>query len=773
MTGRIKRLLRNLIVPGSIRAREEERWCHADPFDSGSYNYQFLRSRTDGDFVRHPDLLWSPNPYWTARAGLNAHVREIADRLGGSVWSDVLLVLHPRDRAKTRESLLESWDRAAEGELSQCFERLVRTQGFVKAAGDRPFHLRVLADGDDELGATLGLRPGEFATALLPNLYLGPTEESVPLVEIFVAPGGDGRFASVGTFYTDQLAFTVGAHALDNHVIEELGDSAIYTVHRFPGESGLHHRLGGEQSDRLALRTGSAHGVNTVQVVDVGRDKILLEVMLVAVQAAGMELPVAGERAGRIVGASDLPDLPFGPLAAAQDGRTILPADLDLGSVGAFSIIPEALPSRIHTLSERAFLFQRVHFGDVMRGYTMEVDRSGIVSPKSADPVVRIEVRGERIVLEALGREVSLDGRPLQAGETVALSGAEHAIAWRGGSASFKSMRKKDRRWPYLGRITTPRRSTPLAEGETWTLGRDRELCDVALPDRLTTANILWRDGADGADHVDVRGGRVPRDRFRTDAILVASRGAEIDLRGSSPTVATCSKTCPVYVVRADGRVERVAEAKPLVLRRDDELLLGNAAFVLLNPAEQESTAVPPRTVTPMTGTPDLPERLTPGRGRRPRAGGAAGRLVAPERTYGAVLGISPAAERAPVQAQPPSPPDEPDIRVLPAVRSLALPTDQLPSLSLDLTILDDADAEWLLGAVAVKPLGVALTVHVDEVEAAAPSAPAVPRGLQIPRPRARAESSFRRPSPAMQLPSFGLPGRPRSGSFAPPSLGE
>ncbi len=107
MTGRIKRLLRNLIVPGSIRAREEDRWCHADPFDSGSYNFQFLRSRSDGDFVRHPDLLWSPNPYWTARSGLNAHLREIADRLGGSVWSDVLLVLHPRDRARTQSSLLD------------------------------------------------------------------------------------------------------------------------------------------------------------------------------------------------------------------------------------------------------------------------------------------------------------------------------------------------------------------------------------------------------------------------------------------------------------------------------------------------------------------------------------------------------------------------------------------------------------------------------------------------------------------------------------------
>ncbi|MCP4869181.1 MAG: hypothetical protein GY898_10740 [Proteobacteria bacterium] len=767
MTGRIKRLLRNLIVPGSIRAREEDRWCHADPFDSGSYNFQFLRSRSDGDFVRHPDLLWSPNPYWTARSGLNAHLREIADRLGGSVWSDVLLVLHPRDRARTQSSLLESWDRAAEAELATCFERLVRTQGFVKAAGERPFRLKVLADGDEELGATLGLQPGEFATALLPNLYLGPTSESAPLVEVFVAPAGDGRFASVGTFYSDQMAFTVGAHALDNHLFEAFGDSAVYTVHRFPGEPGLHHKLGGEQSDRLALRTGSAHGVNTVRVVDIGRDKTLLEVMLVAVREAGTELPVAGERAGRVVGASDLPDLPFAPLAAPADGCTILPEDLDLGSVGAFSIIPDALPTRVRTLSERGFLFQRVHFGGVMRGYTMELDRSGTISPKAADPVVRVEVRGERLLLEAVGREVSLDGRPLRAGESVALSGAEHTIAWRGGEATYESMRKNDRRWPYLGRIGTPRRSTPLADGETWSVGRDREACDVALPDRLTTANILWKDGAAGAGHVEVRGGRVPKARFRTDAILVASHAAQIDLTGPVPSVANASTTCPLYIVRTDGKAIRIQQGEEVSLGAGDELLVGNSAFVLVTPSE-EVASLAAAVVAPVAVTPELPDRLTPGRGRRPRVGGASGQIVQANRTYGAVLGISPASDLVPVQ------PMERDINELPSVPDLEMPTDQLPSLSLDPTILDETDAYWLLGGGGAEPMGAAMTVHVDESDAAAPSAtPTVPRGLRIPQAPVPEEPRFRRRSPAMQLPSFGLPGHAPVEAFAAPSLGD
>jgi len=762
MTGRIKRLLRNLIVPGSIRAREEDRWCHADPFASGSYNFQFLRSRADGDFIRHPDLLWSPNPYWTARSGLNAHLREISDRLGGSVWSDALLVLHPRDRARTRESLLESWDAAAEGELADCFDRIVRSQGFSRAAGPRPFRLKVVADGDEEVGATLGLKPGEFATALLPNLYLGPAEHSAPLVEIFVADGDHRRFASVGTFYSDQMAFTVGAHPLDNHVVPELGDSAVYTMHRFPGEPGLHHKLGGEQSERLVLRTGSAHGLDTVQVVDVGRDKTLLEVMLVAVRSAETELPVAGERAGRLLGGDPGAALPFSPLAHPEDGRTILPEDLDLGSAGAFSIIPDDLPTRVRTLSERAFLFQRVHFGGVMRGYTMELDRSGTVSPRAADPVARVEVRGERLVLEAVGREVSFDGRPLREGESVALSGASHAIAWRGGETTFESMRKEDRRWPYVGRLGTPRRNTPLADAESWTVGRDREACDVGLPDRLTTSNILWQDGAGEAEHVGVRGGRVPRERFRTDAILVASRAAVIDLAGAIPTITNSSSTCPLYVVHKDGRATRVGEAEALAIEPGDELLIGNTAFVLVTPS-----AVPEVLATTPTVATNLPERLTRGRGRRPRAGGASGRIVQPERTYGALLGISPAAERAPVQ------PRERDIRELSVVVDLVMPTDQLPSLSLDPTILDETDAEWLLGRGREAQLDAAMTVHVDESASALPSAPEVPRGLQIPDPVPVEIPTFRSRSPAMQLPSFGLRRGPLAEPFAAPSLGD
>ena len=726
---RLKRLLRGLLVPGSLRAREEQRWCKADSFPSGSYNFQFLRSRAEGDFVRHPDLLWSPNPYWTARAGLNAHVREVADRLGGTVYSDVLIVLNPRDFTRTEASMLESWSRAARDELADCFERLVDSQGFVKAVPGRAFHLEVVPDGGDRIGMTLGLQPGEFATAMLPNLHLGGGEDAVPLVEVFVSRG-DGRFASAGTLWSDQIAFTVGAHALDNHTLPELGDSALYTVHRFQDQAGLQHKLNGERTDRLAIRTGQAHGGETVQVVDMGREKVLLEVMLVASQAPEAELPRPGEKARRIGGAPL--DLPFGPTPGSPEAGTILPEDVDLGSFGAFSIIPDNLPERIHTLSERGFLLQRVHFSRVMSGYTMDLERGGQLLPEAIDPVARFEVRGERVSVQAIGRDLAVDGRPVRQAELVALNGASHEISWREGQLEFESLRRKDKRWPYLARLSTPRRGTPLAEGESYVVGRDPAACDVTLPDRMNTRNILWRDGGT-ASTVETRGGQVPRDRFRTDAILVASKAASIELNEDGVRLHNPSTSCPVHLVRRDGETVRVKQEGTVDVQPGDELFVGNQVFALLAPGETESQK-PGKTPEPPVDLTSLPERLEEGpgsRGRRPRVGGAAGKLVEPSRTYGALLGISPAGDRtgsAPVAAPPPRPAAIPRVATQPApaatpeIPSAAtsigadsgrLPTECAPSLDLDPTVdrsepsreasddssfFDDDGDTWLLG---------------------------------------------------------------------------
>ncbi|MCO4769301.1 MAG: hypothetical protein KDA24_04670 [Deltaproteobacteria bacterium] len=751
----LSRLLHSLFLPGSIQSRERARWCGVDRFPAGTYNARFLKHRADGDFVRNPEYLWSPGPYWAARAGFDAHFRRLADQLGGSVYSDALLVLHPADHARTRASLLRSWETAAANELADCWLRLVEAEGWGLVMPGRSFHLRVLSDGDPLLGTPLGLEPGEFATGLFPNLHLGPDAHAVPLVEVFVADAR-GRFASVGTMWSDQLAFSLGAHPLDNARPDELDDSCVYTVHRIPGEDGLHHRIGQSQQGRLVLRTGSASGGDTVQIVDATRDKVLLEVMLVAAKHLAAELPLVGER-------RDAPNvaLPaFAPLPGAPLG-TMIPDGLDPATIGAFSIVPEALPDKLYTLVERGALIQRVHFKDVMRGYRVEIDRDGRVGPKVSRPVASVEVLDDRVSVVALERDLSLDGQPLPVGERQPLE-STHELAWRGGSVLYRSVRRvKDRKWPYLGCITSPRRTTPLPEGEAYTVGRDGRSCDVPLPDRSVAENIVWKDGQ-ASGTVQIQGGAVERRTFRTDAICVATKAAELDLRGETPGIENLSTTCPVHVLRSDGELVRLRKGARATLRPGDELCIGNALFSLVAPGAEESALHLGVNVRVEAPTKRRRAAVLAETGRRAMAGGRPQPLQT-GKTIGALLGVT---------------------QIGPAVA-----TDQLPSLHLDPTtagegptmlgpVTDTGTPSWVEGALMdCTPTvvdGRPVPTREERVPFAAADAPVedvpeiggfflhgTPRGLQINTfqgedpPRETLPPPSRRP--ARGLPRFGV----------------
>jgi hypothetical protein len=417
-------------------------------------------------------------------------------------------------------------------------------------------------------------------------------------------------------------------------------------VHRFPGEKGLHHKINAERTDRLALETGEAHGGETIRVVDRGRDKLLVEVMLLSAKHPGAEFEAPDKVSAR-PSLLDLPGLGF--LCGAAPG-TILPDDVDLGTLGAMSIIPDALPEPLHTLSERAFLLQRVHFRKVMSGYRMEVERSGRIVPRGIDSVAALEVVDDRVSLLARARDIALDGRPLRSGERVELLQKEHEITWRGGSLSYRAVRRPDDvRWPYLARLESPRRSVPLFAGGTYLMGRDREACDIALPDRPTAENIIWRDGKD-AGPIQIRGGSAERTTFRTDAIFVATRAASLDLTGDCPRISNLSGSCPIHILRDDDSLVRLKKDAAIDLRPGDELLVGNQVFALLPPAgaTAASTGVAGLTQRTQIG-PVASQRHEKGpgsKGRRPLVGGARGRLVVPDNTYAALLGISPATER-------------------------------------------------------------------------------------------------------------------------------
>ncbi len=591
MSGGFGSWLRGLMAPRAD-AGGAERWLAVDDPDNGYYNFRLMRFAADGDLVRYPDHIWSTATRWNRPGGLRAHLQEVASRMDGVVYSDVLVLLSAEDRQRQIDRGAADWEDQLQALLSKQIERLCDPQGWLTATPERPVTVRVVGDGEPAMGGRpLGLDPGEFATALLPNLYHGPLADSRPFVDVYIrvprSAGGQGGFRQVGILHHDQLAFTIGSHWLDNGRDASLPASALYTLHRPPDREGLLHRLNPDLADAYQLRQTEGPQGATVSVEDAEAGRVVLEVMLI-------------------------PSRPR-PTAASLSGE---PDEVGSAAAGGMTVIPEPEPDPRVILSRRALLLQRVHFPRVMDGYHVDIAGDGSVGPHLPDPAARLTVRGDALFLGALADEVGLDGKAVDEGAEVPLTGRRHEIATdRGGLVLTLAEPGADPRWPYLGELSLPAEPHELAIGSTHRIGRDRRKCEVALADRAVNENIQWCAGVDPTGTIPTRGGQVPASSFTTDSIMVAGRHAEVDLRGSEPKVRALSRACPVFVRRRSGAVLRLiakdgATAQPL--RQGDELLIGNTLF---------------RVILPHGTQPSLRVDISPGGGSTsgalPRGGGS------------------------------------------------------------------------------------------------------------------------------------------------------
>ena len=565
----IKRWFRSLVGRG--RPSGAARWLPVDGPENGYYNFRLMHFRADGDLVRYPDYIWSSAGYWAARGGLSVHLEEVADRHEGVLYSDILVLLNQEDRLRCQDLLMTPWEDQLQELIEQQMERSMDDRGWRLAVPQRPIRVHVIGDGEAAMGGQpVGLEEGEFATALLPNLYHGPVEGSKPIAEVFVripqSAGGRGGFKSVGTFYDDQLAFTIGGHWLDNGRLEELPASALYTLHRFPGRSSVNHRLNADLADAYQLlRTTSRQG-ESVLVQSQDADQAVMEVMLVLAE----------------------PSVDRPSMVEAQAGNcgTLIPEDL--APMEGLTMMPEPDPDPAVILSRRGVLLQRPHFGGVMRGYRLDIGPDGTVVPLMSDPAGRFRVEEDRVYLEPLRRDITLDGVPMRVGRRQRLTGPKHVIAFGNVTLTYRSLdRAKDPRWPYLGEVSIPAEPVELPMGATYRVGRDRRKCEVSLPDRAVHENILWDPDVNRTGVIRTKSGEVPVGSFTTDSIMVAGEHAEIDLRTAEAKVRALSRACPVFLRSRDGAVIRLiakegSTAQPL--RLGDDLLVGNTVFRIIMP---------------------------------------------------------------------------------------------------------------------------------------------------------------------------------------------
>lgn len=288
-----------------------------------------------------------------------------------------------------------------------------------------------------------------------------------------------------------------------------------------------------------------------------------------------------------------------------RGGVTQPPSLEGLSFQGSRTIVPEMVSERILTLKERGALLQKVHFSRFMEGYDVYLSPSGQIATTASRQAATIQVRRNVVRLVVHDANVRLDGRAVQLDVPLPLQ-RNVRLEVGGVHLEYRDLAEvATRGWPYLGEIRRSSTTNHLVFGGTYMIGRDKR-CKVALPDEPVNDNIVWLPEADGAV-VRSRSGDIPKSRFYTDSIMVASEHAEIDLRGP-PVLRSVAKSCYSFVRRGSTGEEVVALSptsstgglREVTLRPGDELLVGNCLFEVSYLDDDASTSDFPTPPEPM-----------------------------------------------------------------------------------------------------------------------------------------------------------------------------
>lgn len=534
------------------------------------FNGQLRRHQTTDDITSNPGLIWATAA--DGDGGLSAHVTAAAlstqRNQGQDVvrlrFTDVLIVLSRDDFARIDADPAGGWIPMALRILTGEFQGFCDQHGLLYAVDERSLGFRILCDGDEELGYhEFNLKPGEFVTGLLPNLYTGPIETSRPTVALHVnLPGVWEGYQEVGQLYNDQMLFTIGNSGLDNFSHPSLRESALYRL-RLSSSGQLIHIISPDLQDEYQLTTSEQDGTSIVTLATVQGEPLAYIVL-----AEPEYVDEGPEQSGEEFGDWDAQEEAEVPLSADPAMRTIMPE------------LPE---ERILTLQERGVLFQRVHFKSFMDGYDVYLGPRGELGTSVESPAATFQVRRKGIFLIAHTADVSLNGvlvthqSPFQLTENCTIEVSDQSLDFR-----YLKGIKADK-WPYVAEIRRPASSNYMMWGDRWSIGRAED-ARVVLPDEPENDNIHWKADVEDGAYIRSRNGDIEKSRFYTDSIMVASHHADIDLTSDSPTVVCVAKHCFVYVRRGRAVFPLYPSAsgkfpQEMPIESGDEVLIGNSVF--------------------------------------------------------------------------------------------------------------------------------------------------------------------------------------------------
>ncbi len=566
---------------------------------AGSFYASRLRKhRTDEDLVEAPGWLWSTVSFQGRKGGLRAHVH--AERGEGvASFTDVLVVLNQSDARRAARIEGEPWTSRAACAISEKFVGYCQRERFALRFATRPLRFWFVADGgEDMLGRSFGLAPGEFITGLLPNLYAHPAPDSRPVLAVHLnLPGAWEGYREVGRLYSDQLLFTLGRHWLDTFHHPALLEPGLYRLQQL-ADGALVHAINPELQDRYLVRSDALEGGTSVLTIAEHSGTPVAYLVLAVVEPSVAE-PM------RVVDEEEVTPAraqPGPPVQAVQDRASGADSGLFRRDPQQRTIVPDAVVNRILTLHERGALLQKVHFGTFMEGYDVHIGPGGRIATQLSAPRATLQVRGNRVHLLVASEAVRVNGQPVRARDTVPLVGTV-ALEVDGHRLEYRDLTGvRVEGWPYLAELRRPGAGTYLDFGETFRLGRDRR-CRVRLPDESHNDNIAWLPSVGSGSTIRSRTGDIPKSRFYTDSIMVASEHAELDLSGE-PILRSLARHCYTFV-RRDGQVLALAPSEApngvhaLDLCPGDEVLVGNCLLQVSYPPPARSDAARPAPPAP------------------------------------------------------------------------------------------------------------------------------------------------------------------------------
>ena len=572
---------------------------------SAFYASRLRKHRTDEDLVATPGALWSTASY-QGRGGLRAHLQ--AERADGvASFTDVLVVLNSADAQRAGVGASGGWTQRSAEMLGDKFVGWADKERFELLYGTRPLRFRFVEDGSPEmLGQSFGLGPGEFVTGLLPNLYSGPGPRSRPVLSIHVnLPGVWEGYREVGRLFSDNILFTLGRHWLDNYHHPALREPGLYRLQQYP-DGTLVHLISPELQDRYVVRSDALDGGASVLTVAERTGNPLAYLVLAVIErqvpldGSSMVFEVEHGEGGPVLS----------PVMARDEAPAPTPASVSMSSESAArarmqkTIIPDAVEARICTVQERGALLQKVHFANFMEGYDVYVGSGCRVATQMVEPRATLRVRGARVSLVVHDAAVKVAGRAAQVGVPTPLAGTID-IEVDGNVLQYRDLSGVDvDGWPYLAELRRPGAGIYLDFGAPHRVGRDRR-CKIRLPDEPHNDHIAWLPQVGGGATIRSRTGDIPKSRFYTDSIMVASEHAEFDLSGE-PVLRSLARHCHTFL-RRGGTVLSLAPregasdgAREAVLLPGDEVLVGNCLFqVSYPPIESALSPVAAPTLPP------------------------------------------------------------------------------------------------------------------------------------------------------------------------------